>query len=75
MPEPNGWNEWSRHILEELKRLDKNITRLEGTANEINNRLIRLETEFKIKSGAVAGIVSLLVSAGIALIAAFVQKD
>ena len=33
--EPNGWNEWSRHVLFELQRLNDNIESLKSDLNEL----------------------------------------
>jgi len=52
----NGWNEWGKHVLRELERLDSNI-------DKINVRLIGIEKNIaglKIKArmwGALGGAV------------------
>ena len=66
-PEQNGWNEWSRHVLAELERLN-------DCYNKLDTKMNRLFTEvamLKVKSGVwgaiggsmpvIAGVLWLLV--------------
>ena len=46
MEKPNGWNEWSRHVLAELKRLDKNDSGIEAKID----KLITDVTVLKVKA-------------------------
>ena len=60
--EPNGgWNEWSRHVLLELERLDGSIQKLVKSTNEIGVDIATL----KVKAGAwgaLAGIIVVMAS-------------
>ena len=44
---PNGWNQWSKHVLKELERLNEVMERLEAKLNEVEKDLVML----KVKSG------------------------
>ena len=37
--ETNGWNEWSRHVLKELERLNENYESLRNVNEEIKTEL------------------------------------
>jgi len=41
MPDENGWNEWSKHVLYQLQAHDKKL-------DQINNRLSKIEGEIKL---------------------------
>ena len=59
--EPNGWNEWSRHVLKELERSDAGIQRLVAISNEIKVDIAMLKVKSSIW-GAVAGLIVVLTS-------------
>ena len=42
MSEANGWNEWSRHILAELKRLNDSQEALRAEIQLINTKLAQI---------------------------------
>jgi len=44
---PNGWNEWSRHVLSELKRLNDAYEAIDGKLNRVRTDIAVL----KVKSG------------------------
>jgi hypothetical protein len=56
----NGWNEWSRHVLAELKRLDDN-------QNQMNKNLADMQTDIKVLfvrisiTATIAGIIGGLI--------------
>lgn len=62
MASENGWNEWSRHVLAELERLN-------GGYESINDQLRKIHIEIamlKVKSGmwgALGGCVPVLIMA------------
>jgi hypothetical protein len=41
----NGWNEWSRYVLIELKRLSRELVDLYGKLNALENRLTTIESK------------------------------
>ena len=52
----NGWKEWSKHVLAELKRLNTCYEQMNGTIQEMKVEIATL----KVKSGvwgAMAGLV------------------
>ena len=72
MPEPNGWNEWSRHVLHELERLNDNYTALDRRLAKLQQDFVALKTEFQIKSG-LWGLLGGAIVAGIALLTKLVR--
>jgi len=42
--EQNGWNEWSKHILKELERLNDNYESLRNVNEEIKAELTRVSS-------------------------------
>jgi len=60
--QPNGWHEWSKHILKELIRLNDCYERLDIRMNKLSTTIAVL----KVKSGlwgALAGLVPGLIVA------------
>jgi hypothetical protein len=47
----NGWNEWSRHVLAELTRLNTQIETLHQDYQELSRKMAVLQTEFRLKAG------------------------
>ena len=47
---PNGWGEWSRHVLLELKRLNTAIENMVSKTTDNENDIIALETRLKGKN-------------------------
>jgi hypothetical protein len=64
----NGWNEWSRHILLELERLNKCVTELTEAINAINLKL----TILMVKSG-VWGLLAGSIPIAITLLIIFIK--
>lgn len=63
MPNPNGWNEWSKHVLTELERLSK-------VCDDIRKQQERIRIDIatlKVKSG-VWGAIAGLIPSGLVLI-------
>ena len=42
--ETNGWNEWSKHVLKELERLNENYEGLRNMNEEIKTELTKVNT-------------------------------
>tara|TARA_Y100000310_G_scaffold339018_2_gene430352 strand:- start:101 stop:427 length:327 start_codon:yes stop_codon:yes gene_type:complete len=40
----NGWNEWSRHVLKELERLNDNYESLRAVNEEIKTEMTRISS-------------------------------
>ena len=68
MPEPNGWNEYSRLVLSELKRLDESHIELVKKVDV----LITDVAVLKIKYGLIGGFIG-AVPGVVALILRFVE--
>lgn len=62
----NGWNEWSRHILKELERLNECYDKLDGRLRNIEQDMAML----KVKSGVWGATGAALVIVGQVLIKA-----
>jgi predicted nuclease with TOPRIM domain len=43
----NGWNEWSKHVLKELERMNSNYEKLQGDITKINNSMVNYNNEVK----------------------------
>jgi len=48
---PNGWREWSKHVLKELERGSHSQEVIEARLQTIETDLAVLRVEFRIKSG------------------------
>lgn len=64
----NGWNEWSRHVLAELKRLsdaqEKNQEKSEACFSELKVEIARLKVQsgvWGLMGGAIPVAIGLLV--------------
>ena len=47
----NGWNEWSRHVLAELDRLNKWSSEIAARQTSILVEVSSLKTEMKFRAG------------------------
>lgn len=47
---PNGWGEWSRHVLMELKRLNTSIENMTSRTTESEQDIAILQSNLKIKN-------------------------
>lgn len=59
----NGWEEWQRHVLSELKRLNGCWEQQAKKTTQLLVGMTELKTQFKIKSGiwgALGGIIPIL---------------
>jgi len=69
--EHNGWDEWQRHVLSELKRLNGCWEQQTEKTTQLLVGITELKAQFKIKSGiwgALGGMVPILVAFVIFLI-------
>jgi len=60
----NGWNEWAKHVLAELVRLNECYTTITYAYQDLTTRLVRLEVKVALLGGGLgfaAGIVSSLI--------------
>jgi len=56
----NGWNEWSKHVLMELERLNKCYDRLDEKIDKVNIDIVKLRTKASVWGaigGALGGII------------------
>lgn len=53
-PTGNGWGEWSKFILSELKRLNTQFEKLDEKMDSIVKRLIKVERVAWLLSGGLA---------------------
>ena len=58
--EPNGWNQWAKFVLNELERLDKNVTELDTKLDKIILDLATFKTEQKLKAGFIGFLTGLV---------------
>jgi len=59
----NGWNEWSRHVLAELERLNERIEQISQKQGELLVEIARLQIKSGIWGGlAAAGVVALFIA-------------
>ncbi len=70
MPPGDGWNEWSKYVLKELKRLNDCYEKLDEKIDKINNRL----TLAQIKIAGLGAMVSLVVTIVVLIVASFIRK-
>ena len=70
MPPGDGWNEWSKYVLKELKRLNDCYEKLDEKIDKINSRL----TLAQIKVAGLGATVSLIVTVIVLIIASFIRK-
>ena len=70
MPPGNGWNEWSKHVLLELERLNNCYEKLSTKLDKINSRL----TMVQIKTAGLSGTVALVVTIVVIIVASFIRK-
>ncbi|MCK4624029.1 MAG: hypothetical protein KAV00_01875 [Phycisphaerae bacterium] len=61
----NGWNEWQRHILAELKRMNEWLVSIQRRLDEVRLETAKEIAVLKVKAGiwgATAGALVLLLS-------------
>ena len=56
MTEPNGWNEWGKHVLAELERLNAELAALRRDFNQLQHKFVAAEVKLAM-IGGVAGMV------------------
>jgi len=69
MSENNGWNEWSKHVLLELERLNECYDKLDIKTNKLFTEIATL----KVKSG-VWGLIGGAIPVGIGLVILIIRK-
>ena len=69
-PETNGWNEYSRLVLNEIKRLDKSIREILDAVQELKIEMAVLKVKYAL-IGGIVGAVAGSVPGVIALIRMF----
>ena len=60
-PEKNGWNEWSRHVLKELERLNDTVGALEKSNAKLHTSLAVLKHQagvWGLVAGAIPGVLA-----------------
>lgn len=50
-PDSNGWNEWSKYVLNELKRLNDSVDKLTQEVGEMKSEFRTEIALLKLKSG------------------------
>lgn len=71
--ESNGWNEWSRHVLAELKRFNLMINELDSKLNKMEVENTKEITALKVKAG-LWGAIGASIPAAIAIIYTMMSK-
>lgn len=59
--EPNGWREWSKHVLKELERLNKEINKLNQRVSNLEVEVAKLQVKASIWGG-VTGLITTLIA-------------
>jgi hypothetical protein len=70
----NGWNEWSKHVLMELERLNTQQEEMGEQVTELRIQLSKLDVAFKIKSG-IWGLIGGAIPVALALIIWLVRSQ
>lgn len=58
---PNGWGEWSKHVLKELERLNKEINKIDQRVSNLEVEVAKLQVKASIWGG-VTGLVTTLIA-------------
>ena len=56
----NGWDEWGRHVLAELIRLNDNIDKIEVDIRKIDTKIATLEVKSGVW-GLIGGLIPILI--------------
>jgi len=56
----NGWNEWGRHVLAELIRLNDNIDKIEVDIRKIDTKIATLEVKSGVW-GLIGGLIPIII--------------
>lgn len=51
MENNDGWNEWSRHVLSELERINQQVEKLHDEVSRLRQDLAVVRTELRLKAG------------------------
>jgi hypothetical protein len=51
MENNDGWNEWSRHVLRELERINQQGEKLHDEVADLRQDLAVVRTELRLKAG------------------------
>jgi hypothetical protein len=51
----NGWNEWSKHVLAELERLNNNVDILNANQNAMSDTINEIDSMVKVLRDQVSG--------------------
>lgn len=71
---PNGWNKWSKYVLEELKRQNITLKDIQADIRELEKAFVRLETNFEARGRTLGSVWGLLSGIAGALIVLAVKK-
>lgn len=66
-PPTNGWNEWSKHVLAELERLNGCYVALDNKLDEVRIDIAKLKVKAGIW-GAIGGAIPVVVILGVWLV-------
>ena len=56
----DGWNEWSKHVLKSLERIDTDLQRVEKGVNEVKLEIAMLKVKASIWGG-LAGTIPIII--------------
>ncbi len=77
----SGWQEYRRLVLSELERIDRGVKDLnkkmdekDGATDKQIGLLWRAIDNLQVRAGMVSGLIGVVVSAGVAIIAAFIGR-
>ena len=59
--EANGWNEWSKHVLAELKRQNNNVEKLFSLTSQCKVEIAKLQVKASVWGG-IGGVLAAIVA-------------
>lgn len=74
MSDENTWLVWSKHVLKELERLDREITGLEGKCQQGDEKVTNLRIKVAAIAVGVSSITAILSSVATSLIVWLITK-
>ena len=64
MTEPNGWNEWGKHVLAELERLNAEVAGLRKDLQGLQTKFVAAE----VKLAMIGGLAGMIAAGAISMV-------
>lgn len=68
----NSWDEWGKHVLLELTRINETMIDMQKDVNNIDKKLATTQTELKLKAG-IFGFIGSIIPVTIMIILALIK--